>query len=245
MKSDAWHRITNSSREIIGKTAYTNKAEDYAAYRPPYAAAAIRALYESVGLDSNWVVADIGSGTGNVCRHLLERVATVFAVEPNDAMRHQAERLLGKLDGFVSIKGTAEDTTLPAKSVNLITVGQAFHWFDVEQAEREFDRILKVDGWLALIWNRFPEDTNPDLSTIFPNNTCKRLSFPLTLNENWQRFIGGARSVAHNPSRGEYGYKNFEWEQRKLFDAKAVKGLIEIKLTTELAVGQMNRRTTI
>ncbi len=104
-------------------TVYSGKAEDYAAHRPDYAGQAIDTLVELTRLDSTWVVADIGSGTGNLSRHLVGRTRRVFAVEPNDAMRHQAEHLLGDSPSFESIRGTAEQTALPDHIVDLITVG--------------------------------------------------------------------------------------------------------------------------
>ncbi|MCX5977857.1 MAG: class I SAM-dependent methyltransferase [Coprothermobacterota bacterium] len=196
------------------------------------------------GLDACWTVADIGSGTGNVTRHLVGRVARAFAVEPDDAMRTQAERLLGAYPSFISIAGAAEETTLLPRSVDLITVGQALHWFDLERAKREFDRILKPGGWLALLWDRFGEETEPDLSTFFLQDECKRLSFPITIHERWPQFIGGARSSASNPSQGDDGYEEFEQKQRNVFDARAVNGVIAIHYTTKLAVGRFGSRTT-
>jgi SAM-dependent methyltransferase len=51
------------------------------------------------------------------------------------------------------VAATAESTTLPDSSVNLVTAGQAFHWFDGLKARKEFLRILKPGGWVALVWN--------------------------------------------------------------------------------------------
>lgn len=42
---------------------------------------------------------------------------------------------------------------MPDKSVDFITAGQAFHWFDRDKARREFVRILRTGGWVVLIWN--------------------------------------------------------------------------------------------
>lgn len=225
----------------MNETAYARKAEDYAANRPPYAESAFFELYKLIGLDACWVVADIGSGTGNVTRHLVGRVARVFAVEPDGAMRHQAEWLLGTHPSFISIAGTAEETTLLHRSVDLITVGQALHWFDVERTKHEFGRILKSSGWLAQIWNRFGQETDPKFSAVFSQEECKRLSFPITIHESWPQFIGGARSAASNPSQGDDGYEEFEHKQRKVFDAQAVDGLVAVNYATELAVGRLNR----
>ena len=60
---------------------------------------------------------------------------------------------LRKYSGFRSINGTAESTTLSSHSVDFVTAGQAFHWFDRAKAKIEFLRILKPGGWIILIWN--------------------------------------------------------------------------------------------
>ncbi|MBE3088381.1 MAG: methyltransferase domain-containing protein [Chloroflexi bacterium] len=96
---------------------------------------------------------------------------------------------------FASIAGTAEQTRLLPQSVDIITVGQALHWFDLERAKREFDRILKPGGWLALLWNRFRQGAEPDLSAIFLEDEYARRSFPLIIYERWPQFIGGARLI--------------------------------------------------
>ena len=110
-------------------------------------------LEKECGLRPDWAIADIGSGTGILSRLLLQRGHIVFGIEPNDEMRRAAEGLLTGFSGFRSISATAEDTTLKSQSVDLIVAAQAFHWFDPDFARREFARILKPDGVVALIWN--------------------------------------------------------------------------------------------
>lgn len=56
------------------------------------------------------------------------------------------------------------NTALPDRSVDLITVAQAFHWFDRGAAQREFMRILRPQAWVALIWNTRLENTTPFLA---------------------------------------------------------------------------------
>jgi len=60
---------------------------------------------------------------------------------------------LAEQPGFISIDATAEATGLPDASVDLVTAGQAFHWFEAEAARAEFRRILRPGGGAALIWN--------------------------------------------------------------------------------------------
>src|SRR5580693_3448904 len=54
---------------------------------------------------------------------------------------------------FISINGTAENTTLPGAGIDFIIAGQAFHWFDADKAKTEFKRIAAPNAWLLLMWN--------------------------------------------------------------------------------------------
>ena len=64
-----------------------------------------------------------------------------------------AVALLGGRPGFAAYAGAAENTMLPAGSVDWVTAAQAFHWFDVTQTRREAERILRASGWAVLLWN--------------------------------------------------------------------------------------------
>lgn len=221
-------------------TVFYKKARDYALYRPQYAGDAIDALIYIVGLDLTWIVADIASGTGNVSIHLVDKVNQVFAVEPEEAMRYQAELLLGKYPSFISIDATAERTTLQSNSIDLITIGQAFHWIDWIEAQREFNRILKPDGWIALLWNQYETTPDMDMNFIFNPGTQLRHSYPVVFEEGWTEFIGGIRSASRNPSPGDEGYKEFEEKLKQRFDSQSKGGRITVRYTTELAIGRLN-----
>ena len=82
------------------------------------------------------------------------RRCRVVAVEPNQEMASIARRELGGHPGFETILATAEQTGLAPKSVDSIVVAQAFHWFEAVDAAREFRRILRPPGKVAVIWNR-------------------------------------------------------------------------------------------
>jgi SAM-dependent methyltransferase len=143
---------------------FSTRVENYIKYRPSYPSAMLELLRVRCGLAATSTVADIGSGTGILTELLLETGAEVLAVEPNKEMREAAERLLRDYGRFRSVNGTAEATTLPHASVDLITASQAFHWFDAQVSRRELARILKPRGWIALIWNEQPLDPGPFLS---------------------------------------------------------------------------------
>lgn len=129
-------------------TRFSDRASDYVKYRPSYPAEAIDTLLS--GLPAEVTIADIGAGTGISSRLLGDRGFSVIAIEPNQAMREAAE----PHPNVTYQQATAEHTELPNHSVDLVTCFQAFHWFEPEATLREFHRVLKPAGRVALVWNK-------------------------------------------------------------------------------------------
>ena len=142
---------------------FSNRVENYVKYRPDYPREIVTFLAENCGLTSESVIADIGCGTGISTRIFLENGNRVFGVEPNAAMRQAAVRYLAKYRLFQPVNGTSDATTLAEASVEMVVAAQSFHWFDPEKTRREFQRILKPDGYVVLIWNERQLDTTPFL----------------------------------------------------------------------------------
>jgi len=135
-------------------TRFSDRVADYSRYRPSYPQSAIHHMMKICGVTAHSKVADIGSGTGLLTALLLPQVGAITAVEPNESMRVESDRLLSHEKKYSSVAGTAEATTLARHSVELITAAQAFHWFDKDRTQREFKRILIPGGHIVLIWNR-------------------------------------------------------------------------------------------
>lgn len=133
---------------------FSDRVSNYLDYRPSYPITLIDTLSQECGLTSESVIADIGSGTGKLTELLLIKDFSVFGVEPNQEMREAAEDLFRDHLKFTSINGESTKTTLSDNTVDLVTAAQAFHWFEPVQTKREFQRVLKPDGHLALIWNK-------------------------------------------------------------------------------------------
>ena len=145
-------------------TRFSDRVADYAAHRPRYPPAVFEFLREKLGLCHGSDVADIGSGTGIFSGPLLEMRCVVYGVEPNGPMRQEAERALGgRFSTFHSVNGTAEATTLPDHSVDLVVAAQAFHWFDVAKGAAECRRILRAGAPAAMVWNTRKTDSSPFL----------------------------------------------------------------------------------
>lgn len=128
---------------------FTQRAGDYARFRPTYPAGAIDAILDGLGDPGSILAADIGAGTGIASVLLAERGCAVHAVEPNEPMRAKAsphERVTWH-------GGTGEATGLGDDSVSLVLCAQAFHWLDPARAMDEFARILQPGGKVVLMWN--------------------------------------------------------------------------------------------
>lgn len=129
------------------------RVANYIEYRPRYPQAILDLLVAECQLNSGHVIADVGSGTGLLAELFLQNGNRVFGVEPDADMRAGAEYYLQDYPRFTSVAARAEATRLPDGAVDFVSVGQAFHWFDVGRARKEFVHILAAQGWVVLVWN--------------------------------------------------------------------------------------------
>lgn len=169
-KRSTWNKVIKMSQDNTKR--FSDRVNDYIKYRPNYPIELISILKESIELSKDKIVADIGSGTGISSQLFLENHNVVYGVEPNKEMREAQELILNKYNNFRSINGTAEATTLPTNEIDIIFVGQAFHWFDKNKSKIEFNRILKDTGNIVLVWNsrNINTDFQKEYEYILVNN---------------------------------------------------------------------------
>jgi len=125
------------------RVAFGPAAQEYAAGRPSYPTEALRWALP----DGARTVLDLAAGTGKLTERLLELGLDVHAVEPLAEMRAAIPAAAHAMDG------TAEAIPLPDESVDAVTVGQAYHWFDPPAALAEMRRVLRPGGTIGLFWN--------------------------------------------------------------------------------------------
>lgn len=237
---------------------FEGRALAYAKYRSPYPAAAIERVVARAGLGGAETVADLGSGTGLLSGALLKYVRRLYAVEPAGDMRRAAEAALGDHPAFHSVAGTAEATSLAAASVDAVTSGNAFHYFEPGRARREVDRILRSGGRVVLLFNDWPRSpqgftrdyqdfldriTPPELrSTHADSGFATRLAHFLDGREpsrdegehveafSWQRLAGRFASTSIAPAEGDAAHDATYAELRRLFDLHEQDGAIAFAL---------------
>lgn len=129
-------------------------AAGYAAVRPTYPAEALDWVLEGLtgGFGERRLrAADVGAGAGALTARLVERGLEVVAVDPDPKMLAQ---LHVDVPGVPTFVGSAEQLPLPDASVDLLVLGQAWHWVDPVRGSAEVGRVLAPGGRLGLLWNQ-------------------------------------------------------------------------------------------
>ncbi|PZF82807.1 class I SAM-dependent methyltransferase [Jiangella anatolica] len=151
-------------------------ADVYERTRPGYPADAVRWLTG----DRPARVLDLGAGTGKLTRSLVAAGHDVVAVDPSEPMLAQLRIALPAVDAR---EGTAEQLPLADATVDVVTVGQAYHWFDPSMALPEIARVLRPGGRLGLIWNLRDDSVGwvDELWSMFGENEGGRPDDPQAL----------------------------------------------------------------
>lgn len=244
---------------------FSARVEYYARYRPSYPAALISWLVGECGLSPASCVADVASGTGILSRLLLDVGCQVWGVEPNEGMRAAAEQLLAGHARFHSVNGRAEATTLPDARIDIVTVGQAFHWFDPPLTRAEFRRILVHGGWVVMVWNerltppgflaeyeamlqRISEDyarvdhrqfDDAKVTEFFEHDRWRRAVFPNSRDLDWESLRGRFLSASYAPTPESPKYSPAMDELKALFDRYQQHGRITMIYETKAYAGQL------
>jgi hypothetical protein len=150
-----------------------------------------------------------------------------------------------------------------------VTAGQAFHWFDIAGARREFRRIMRPGTFCALIWNERRRDSTPFLAAyesllrrhgtdysavadgVLSDEDGERLlraffggDYRNESFDNFQTFdLVGLRgrllSASYVPLAGEPGHEELFAGVRAAFDEHQSEGLVTIEYDTQVYYGRI------
>jgi len=245
---------------------FTGKASGYALYRERYDPhVVLPVLRKLCGLIPDWSIADIGAGTGMVGDIFRVNGNRVFAIEPNAEMRAVCEGLHSSDSQFSVLDGSAEHTSLADGSINMIAIGRALHWFDIDKAIPEFRRILKPRGWVAILAcgrrddgreenaafdavldRATGRDTSPErllrvydqVPALFPGGEFHHAETDGELHFDWDQLRGLALSISHTPMPGSPNFDNFEAALRGYFDRYPKQERVTFAVRTWISVGR-------
>lgn len=249
-----------AGRSSEPKAYFTELAAIYERHRPDYPDAAIRVIVDDLPDDA--VIADVGCGTGIATRQLAAKGFRVIGIEPDQKMLDVARQACRAMGDRVQFReGTGEATGLDAASVDAVVCAQSFHWFDERAALREFSRVVKTSGRLALMWNIASK------SDAFSAGYCSIMDragelarqsgrmlkrndgrgvfhderFPNAREQNhrhtqmldWEALLGRVRSASYFPTEGRVR-DQLEHDLRELFDRHARDGQVVLRYDTRL-----------
>ncbi len=258
--------MNDSRAEGPNKKTFDTKETIYSKYRPSYPDSVLAYMIAENIITAGSHVADVGSGTGIFSMQMQPFVEKIFAVEPNDDMRRQAEAAFRKCSNVVSVNGFAENTRLPSNAVDCITVAQAFHWFDRAAFRRECKRILKPDGIIVLLWN-----VRDDHNTIIQRNAQINASFcdeytgfsngmkfddtqqfdefftggyaikkfENTMQYDLETFVGRNISSSFAPLKGSIKFEPYVTALKELFQEFCSEGTIDYPYIVLCCIGQI------
>jgi SAM-dependent methyltransferase len=149
-----------SEREEARRVSFDARADEYRRARPPYPVALYDILVDRCGLGAGTKVLEIGPGTGQATAELLARGAVVTAVEPGQQLASLLVADHG-CDRLAVHRGRIESMSLPEGEFDVVASATAFHWVDAPATLPRLARSLRPDGWLALWWTEFGDQTRP------------------------------------------------------------------------------------
>ena len=185
----------------------------YAVARPDYPDRVFEVLRDRCRLGPSSRVLEIGAGSGQATKRLIETGAHVIAVEPSEALAEQLSARLMLAPGLEVVVSAFEDADLAPSSFDLVAAATAFHWLDAEAALPKIVTILRPGGWLALWWNTFGDPTMPDpfheateplLRDLAPSPSAGAGELPFALDV-----------VARTSELEHHGFQDVEYEAER------------------------------
>jgi ubiquinone/menaquinone biosynthesis C-methylase UbiE len=212
-------------------------------HRPPYSFEVFDILTELMHGTPRRVL-DVGSGTGNIARNLVERVESIDAVDFSHPMMEQGKRLPNSNHPHLHwIYGRVEEVELNLPYA-LVTAGESLHWMDWSIVLPRFHEMLTPGGYLAIVDQKTTPDPWTILSEIIPRYTTNKGTIRNMVGELEQHKLFrkvGEKKTAPIPfvqsiddyiesyhSRSGFSRERMGMEQAQAFDGEAKKILLDI-----------------
>lgn len=197
-------------------------AQDYGRHRAGFPPSMFdRLAAYDVGRPGQAVV-DLGTGTGTVARGFARRGCRSTGIDPSPELLDQARRLDLEVGARVDyLVATAEATGLPGTSVDVVSAGQCWHWFDRPAAAREARRLLRPGGSIVIChfdWLPVPGNVvEATEALIFEHNPRWTAAGGHGMYPQWARDVADA---------GFGGIETFSYDEDVRYSHEAWRGRI-------------------
>jgi len=127
------------------KDYFSEDSEEYSRFRPKYPAELF--FYLSSVSKHHLKAWDCATGSGQSAVPLSDYFSEVIATDASETQIKNTE----KKQGIKYQVATAENSNIEENSIDLITVAQALHWFNIDAFSNEANRVLKDKGIIS-VW---------------------------------------------------------------------------------------------
>ena len=248
------------------KKFYNGKQEDYSKYRPTYPTSLFEFLYKEYSL-KNKTITELGAGTGKFSKIISSYCKQVYYVEPNVDMINKGKEYCKGCKNIVYINKSAEKTELPENSTDIAFAVQSFHWFDQIKLKKEVSKLLKPDGFFAIVWNDWVDDNNEfskeyfkyintwntkltgkkyqhknidDRKNFFINGEYKTYTFIHSKDYSLDMLIGLSKSLSYAPKQGSEFYDEFIDGIVIIFNKYKNQDMVHFDFHTEMYIGRIH-----
>ncbi|MCL2472126.1 MAG: class I SAM-dependent methyltransferase [Treponema sp.] len=233
-KNEAMYINPQYSQDLFkGTSAY------YSQYRPPYNKDMISEIMSIVNAGQNDTLLDLACGPGRLTIPLSKFFKDVYAVDWENEMVKEGERISRelKIENIKWMYGKAEDVNFESDILKLITIGDAFHRMDQLKILQNSYRMLKKEGYLALIYSnpvtKGDSEWQKELEKVLSSWRKESIQNNENSMQPWNTFLE------------ETGYKNISsqiYEQKMTLKIDEIMGyLYSMSIYSKNAIGDEYR----
>ncbi|MGN1380919.1 MAG: class I SAM-dependent methyltransferase [Bacilli bacterium] len=253
-------------KKIIDSTKfYFGKQEDYSKYRPSYPKELFEFLTKTYNLKSKDIV-ELGAGTGKFSKSASSYCNKIYYVEPNLDMITKGKEYCNDCNNIIFVNNSAENTTLHNDIADIVFAVQSFHWFDKTTVKEEVKRILKPNGYFAIVWNDWEDENNEfsksyfkyisecntkltgrkyqhknvdDRKNFFKEGMYDTYTFIHSKEYSLEMLIGLSKSLSYAPKEDDIYYDEFVKGIIDIFNKYQNDDYVRFDFHTEMYIGKV------
>lgn len=165
------------------RESFNTVVDWYDRYRRGYPAEVIEQIVQAAQIGTGSHALEIGCGTGQLTRPLLERGITVTAVELGEALAERARRNLAQFSGVHIDVSSFETWAMPQERFDAVLRATAFHWLDPKVRAAKSGRALKSGGRLVAV---YPHHINEENNEFVRDSQTYYLKWGLSPDPDWR-----------------------------------------------------------
>ncbi len=148
--------------DLERRFTFNDDANRYQAYRPRYPEELFEKLIADTRLEPHAQLLEIGVGTGQATESLAKRGYQITGIELGTDLANKTRLVLKDYEKVEIITGAFEDVPLPESRFDLVYSATALHWIRPEFRFIKPYRVLKAEGYLAIIFSEIVSDEQGD-----------------------------------------------------------------------------------